>query len=192
MDHGRRDRGRARERDNAVTAVRPHERNIGDLAGLDGRYQVRFAVLLVQEEGMAGRGGERVLDLWRGRRRASHAPFTKSTSPRESQLVWAAQKGTMAGVSDLLEAVREVGLMRTDMEPLEIALGSGVIPRPLPETVAQDAPDLLPRWSSSCKPGYAPPGFKATLQYGEAERYRVYYLGGADASIGRAWTGVSS
>lgn len=56
----------------------------------------------------------------------------------------AAQAGALAGVGQVLDAARAAGLVRDDLHPLEVVLGLGLITRPLPPTVAQDVPDLVP------------------------------------------------
>ncbi len=76
---------------------------------------------------------------------ALSAALTEHLTEGISEPVRAAQEETLAAVGDLLAAVREAGLIRTDLEPLELVLGIGLITRPLPEAVAQDAPDLVPR-----------------------------------------------
>ena len=62
-----------------------------------------------------------------------------------SDVVRAAQVETLAGVADVLTAGRRSGLVRGDLAPLELVLGVGLVTRPLPEAVARDVPDLVPR-----------------------------------------------
>lgn len=76
--------------------------------------------------------------------------------------VRAAQTATLAGVGDLLAAARAAGLVRHDLEPLDLVLGIGLISRPLPEPVARDVPDLVPRMLdvvlAGMRPGADGPG----------------------------------
>lgn len=76
---------------------------------------------------------------------ALSAALTEHLTEGISEPVRTAQAETLTGVGELLAAVRDAGLVRTDLEPLELVLGIGLITRPLPEAVAQDAPDLVPR-----------------------------------------------
>lgn len=59
--------------------------------------------------------------------------------------VRAAQTRTLAGVAEVLAVARRAGLVRDDLEPLELVLGIGLVTRPLPAAVARDVPHLVPR-----------------------------------------------
>ncbi|MCC2313281.1 TIGR03618 family F420-dependent PPOX class oxidoreductase [Cellulomonas xiejunii] len=76
---------------------------------------------------------------------ALSAALTEHLTDDMSAHVRIAQTATLAGVGDLLEAARAAGLVRHDLEPLDLVLGIGLITRPLPEPVARDVPDLVPR-----------------------------------------------
>lgn len=96
----------------------------------------------------------RLVDLDLG---ALSAALTDHLAEGVSEPVRAAQAETLTGVGDLLAAVRDIGLVRTDLEPLELVLGVGLVTRPLPEAVAQDAPDLVPRMVDILLAGMRPP-----------------------------------
>ena len=76
---------------------------------------------------------------------ALSAALTEHLTDDMSAHVRAAQTTTLAGVGDVLGAARAAGLVRHDLEPLDLVLGIGLITRPLPEPVARDVPDLVPR-----------------------------------------------
>ncbi|MBO3086917.1 TIGR03618 family F420-dependent PPOX class oxidoreductase [Cellulomonas dongxiuzhuiae] len=76
---------------------------------------------------------------------ALSAALTEHLTDDMSAQVRTAQTATLAGVGDLLGAARAAGLVRHDLEPLDLVLGIGLIARPLPEPVARDVPDLVPR-----------------------------------------------
>ena len=62
-----------------------------------------------------------------------------------SDTVRTAQAETLTGVGEVLAAARAAGLVREDLQPLELILGVGMVTRPLPEPVAREVPDLVAR-----------------------------------------------
>ncbi|MBO0900075.1 TIGR03618 family F420-dependent PPOX class oxidoreductase [Cellulomonas sp. zg-ZUI22] len=76
---------------------------------------------------------------------ALSAALTEHLTDDMSARVRAAQTATLAGVGAVLGAARAAGLVRGDLAPLDLVLGIGLITRPLPEPVARDVPDLVPR-----------------------------------------------
>jgi len=56
-----------------------------------------------------------------------------------------AQEDALAAVGRVLDVAREAGLVRADLAPLELVLAVGLLTRPLPEPVAREVPDLVPR-----------------------------------------------
>ena len=62
-----------------------------------------------------------------------------------SDTVRDAQAETLVGVGEVLAVARAAGLVRADLQPLELILGVGMVTRPLPEPVVRDVPELVPR-----------------------------------------------
>ncbi|SFK03247.1 TetR family transcriptional regulator [Cellulomonas sp. KH9] len=74
-----------------------------------------------------------------------------------SDTVRTAQAETLGGVGEVLAAARRAGLVRHDLQPLELILGVGMVTRPLPEPVARDVPELVPRMVEIVLAGLRPP-----------------------------------
>ena len=55
-----------------------------------------------------------------------------------------AQDRTLAAVGEVLTAARAAGVVRAELSPLELVLAVGMITRPQPAVVHQEAPDLVP------------------------------------------------
>ena len=56
-----------------------------------------------------------------------------------------AQEKALAGVTEIMAAAREAGLVRATLDPLELVLTVGMITRPQPEAVRALTPELIPR-----------------------------------------------
>lgn len=59
--------------------------------------------------------------------------------------VRAAQDATLARVRDLLDAARAAGLVRAELDALELVLAIGMITRPVPPALRALTPQLVPR-----------------------------------------------
>lgn len=59
--------------------------------------------------------------------------------------VRAAQDATLARVSELLDAARAAGLVRAELDALELILAIGMITRPVPPALREATPQLVPR-----------------------------------------------
>lgn len=62
-----------------------------------------------------------------------------------SEEVRTAQDRTLAEVSALLEAARTAGLVRAELDALELVLAIGMITRPVPPALRALTPKLVPR-----------------------------------------------
>ncbi|MCR2800179.1 helix-turn-helix domain-containing protein [Microbacterium sp. zg-Y818] len=67
--------------------------------------------------------------------------------------VRAAQDDTLGRVADVLTAARAAGLVRADLDPLELVLAVGMITRPQPAAIAASAPHLIPRLTAILEAG---------------------------------------
>ena len=67
--------------------------------------------------------------------------------------VRAAQDDTLARVADVLAAARAAGLVRADLDPLELVLAVGMITRPQPPAIAASTPHLIPRLTAILEAG---------------------------------------
>ncbi|KLL95508.1 TetR family transcriptional regulator [Rhodococcus sp. IITR03] len=59
-------------------------------------------------------------------------------------------------VEELLDAVRSAGIVRPDLDALELVLAIGLITRPLPDAIRAVTPDLVPRLVSIVLAGMRP------------------------------------
>lgn len=67
--------------------------------------------------------------------------------------VRAAQDDTLALVAEVLAAARADGLVRADLDPLELVLAVGMITRPQPAAIAASVPHLVPRLTAILEAG---------------------------------------
>lgn len=95
----------------------------------------------------------RLVDLDLG---ALSAALTEHLDRDLSPTVRAAQDETLAGAGEVLQLARGAGLVRRDLEPLELVLGVGLVTRPLPEAVVRAAPDLVARMTDILLRGLRP------------------------------------
>ena len=64
-----------------------------------------------------------------------------------------AQDDTLARVAEVLAAARAAGLVRADLDPLELVLAVGMITRPQPAAIAAAAPQLVARLTAILEAG---------------------------------------
>ena len=95
----------------------------------------------------------RLVDLDLG---ALSAALTEYVTHELAAPVREAQDATLAGVEEVLTAVRRAGLVRDDVGALELVLALGLVTRPLPEAIRDAAPDLVPRLVATVLAGMTP------------------------------------
>lgn len=95
----------------------------------------------------------RLVDLDLG---ALAAALTEHLTDGISEPVRTEQGETLERVGSLLAAVRDAGLVRSDLQPLELILAIGLITRPLPDPLTQGAPDLVARMVDFLQAGMRP------------------------------------
>ncbi|OWY83595.1 TetR/AcrR family transcriptional regulator [Rhodococcus sp. BUPNP1] len=96
---------------------------------------------------------QRLVELGLGALSATLAEFV---TDEISGSVRDAQAQTLAGVEELLDAVRAAGIVRPDLHALDLVLAIGLITRPLPEAIRAATPDLVPRLVSIVLAGMRP------------------------------------
>ncbi|MEU5841964.1 helix-turn-helix domain-containing protein [Rhodococcus sp. NPDC047139] len=96
---------------------------------------------------------QRLIELDLGALSATLAEFV---TDQISGTVRQAQAETLAGVEALLDAVRPAGLVRSDLDALELVLAIGLITRPLPDAICAATPNLVPRLVSILLAGMRP------------------------------------
>lgn len=96
---------------------------------------------------------QRLVELDLGALSATLAEFV---TDEISESVRDAQAQTLAGVEELLDAVRSAGIVRPDLDALELVLAIGLITRPLPDAIRAVTPDLVPRLVSIVLAGMRP------------------------------------
>ncbi|MGX7724440.1 TetR/AcrR family transcriptional regulator [Rhodococcus sp. 5G237] len=96
---------------------------------------------------------QRLVELDLGALSATLAEFV---TDEISESVRDAQAQTLAGVEELLDAVRSAGIVRPDLDALELVLAIGLITRPLPDAIRAVTPELVPRLVSIVLAGMRP------------------------------------
>lgn len=96
---------------------------------------------------------QRLVDLDLGALSATLAEFV---TDEISGTVRDAQARTLTGVEELLDAVRSAGIVRADIDALELILTIGLITRPLPDAIRAATPHLVPRLVSIVLAGMRP------------------------------------
>lgn len=67
------------------------------------------------------------------------------------------QSQTLTRVEELLDTAKRAGLVRDDLDALELIVGIGLITRPQPDVVRAATPNLVPRLVSILLAGMRPP-----------------------------------
>lgn len=67
------------------------------------------------------------------------------------------QSQTLTRVEELLDTAKKAGLVRDDLDALELIVGIGLITRPQPDVVRAATPNLVPRLVSILLAGMRPP-----------------------------------